>query len=226
MSAGSGGRKLGPSAGVPSAKRPMTTPSDPKQAPGPARAKPGAVLDPAWEEALRRGQVADGGAGSVEAELAVVHLLRHARAPEGLDAAAEDRLWSEVSAAVTPTPWWRRRWLWVGLAPAAAAAVVVLAVRVGGPTEDVSVPQVAVAPARKARPASDALAAPASAEETPVAELAQGGRSPTARTLEQQFATLAPPARARVAAAVGQARAQTRARLLGRFDPRSAGGAP
>lgn len=90
--------------------------------------RPGSVLDSAWEDALRTGQTEDGGAGSVEAELAVVHLLRHARAVEPLAPADLDRLWREgVAPVITPVPWWRRRWLW-GLAPVAATAALLVVV--------------------------------------------------------------------------------------------------
>lgn len=87
---------------------------------------PRSVLDPAWEDELRSGQEADGEAGSVEAELAIVRLLRHARAPEPLAPADLDALWAEgVAPAITRAPWWRRRWLW-GAVPAFAAAAAVL----------------------------------------------------------------------------------------------------
>ncbi|MFY0537357.1 hypothetical protein [Nannocystis pusilla] len=77
------------------------------------RAAARGVLDPAWEDELRRGQEAEGEAGSIEDELAIVRLLRHARAPEALTAGELDKLWSgELAPALTPTPWWRRRWLW------------------------------------------------------------------------------------------------------------------
>lgn len=101
------------------------------------------VLDPAWEDELRRGQEAEGEAGSIEAELAIVHLLRHARAPEALTAGELDKLWaSELAPALTPTPWWRRRWLWGALPAVATAAVVMVVVRGPGsgpaPTSDLA----------------------------------------------------------------------------------------
>lgn len=90
--------------------------------------RPGAVLGPHWEDELRAGQAEDGGAGSVEAELAVVHLLRHARAVEPLAAPDFDRVWSaQIAPAIAPVPWWRRKWLW-GLAPVAATAALLVVV--------------------------------------------------------------------------------------------------
>jgi hypothetical protein len=110
--------------------------------------QPGSVLTPDWEDALRAGQAEDGEAGSVEAELAVIHLLRHARAPEALAPADLDRVWHEqISPSITPTPWWRRKWLW-GVVPAAATAALLVVV-LRGPDE---APQMASATA--ASPAS------------------------------------------------------------------------
>ncbi|MDC0670248.1 hypothetical protein [Nannocystis radixulma] len=88
------------------------------------------VLDPAWEGELRRGQEADGESGSIDAELGIVHLLRHARAPEALTAGDLDNLWAGgLAPALTPTPWWRRRWLWGALPAVATAAVVLVVIR-------------------------------------------------------------------------------------------------
>lgn len=114
------------------------------------------VLDPAWEDELRRGQEAEGEAGSVEAELAIVHLLRHARAPEALTPADLDALWSrELAPALTPTPWWRKRWLWGAVPAVAAAAVVMVVIR----TPDRSpAPQLAAASAPAGLGASQLLA--------------------------------------------------------------------
>lgn len=90
---------------------------------------PGPVLDPKWEDALRAGQEADGGAGSVEDELAVVRLMLHAREPESLPDEALDRIWSDIEPEVAPAPWWRRPWvLWGAPAVAAAAVLVVLVI--------------------------------------------------------------------------------------------------
>lgn len=128
------------------------------------------VLDPKWEDELRRGQEEDGEAGSLDAELAVVHLLRHACAPEPLDDDALSELWSrELAPAIAPTPWYRRRWLW-GAVPAVAAAAVVMIVVV---SPDRTAPTITAA-------ADRAPAAP--------------GVS-TSQLLAQQFAQLEPAAR-------------------------------
>lgn len=128
-------RRKGPAvAGVPGGDTVMTRDHEPRSA-----------LDPAalgWEDELRAGAAQDAGdteaqggsahVGSVEPELAVVRLLLHARAPSELSAAREDALWSEISRAITPVPWWRRRaLLWA--APAIAAAAIVVFVMPRGP---------------------------------------------------------------------------------------------
>lgn len=106
---------------------------------------PRGVLDPAWEDDLRRGQEAEGEAGSVEPELAIVRLLRHARAPEALAPAELDRLWSEgVDPAIAPVPWWRRRWVWGALPALAATAVVLFVIRT--PDGDLSAPGLSSGP--------------------------------------------------------------------------------
>lgn len=128
------------------------------------------VLDPKWEDELRRGQEEDGEAGSLDAELAVVHLLRHARAPEPLDDDALSELWSrELAPAIAPVPWYRKRWLW-GAVPAVAAAAVVMIVVVS--------------------PDRTAPTIPAAAERAAAAP----GVS-TSQLLAQQFAQLEPAAR-------------------------------
>lgn len=153
------------------------------------RAPPKAVLDPQWEDELRRGQEADGEAGSFDAELAVVHLLRHARAPEPLGEEALSELWSrELAPAIAPTPWYRRRWLW-GAVPAVAAAAVVMIVVVRAPDQ---------APSMQAA-GERAAAAP--------------GPS-TSQILAQQFAQLEPAARGELGDRVDDDRSVLRRDLL------------
>ncbi|MDC0718465.1 hypothetical protein [Nannocystis bainbridge] len=160
------------------------TGSDPSaNAPKPEidRAAARGVLDPAWEDELRRGQEAEGETGSIEPELAMLRLLRHARAPEALTAGELDKLWSgELAPALTPTPWWRRRWLW-GAVPAVATAAVVMVV-IRGPEPQ---PQASVTAA--AAPMEPGLLQPATATAT-------AGPS-TAQLLAQQFAQLEHDAR-------------------------------
>jgi hypothetical protein len=170
----------------------------------PSEPRPG-VLDPAWEDALRAGQAEDGGAGSVEAELAVIHLLRHARAPEALAPAALDRVWQAgVLPQLSPVPWWRRRWLWgaVPVAAAAALLVVVLARPDGTDAGEEGVALTGGAPM-----IADAAAAP----------------SP-ARTLERQFAQLEGDARRDLGDSVDRGRGVLRAQLLA--DAVGTGGTP
>jgi hypothetical protein len=160
----------------------------------------GQVLDPAWEDALRAAQEEEGGVGSVEDELAVVHLLRHARAPESLPDDALDKVWGEVHDGIREVPWWRRTWvLWGAPVAAAAAAAVVLVV---------------VLPRESAEPLDGAL-------------LASAG-SPAA-SLRQQFALLEPEGRRKLDSSIDAGRSRLRGDLLAMAkaaDPGAAGGAP
>jgi len=165
-----------------------------------AKGAGGEVLDPAWEDVLRSAQEAEGGVGSVEQELAVVHLLRHARAPESLRDDALDRIWDEVQDGIRELPWWRRTWvLWGAPVAAAAAAAVVLVVvlpRNSGERED------------GARMAS--------------------ADSPAA-SLRRQFALLEPEGRRRLDSSIDAGRSRLRGDLLAMAmsaDSRSEGGAP
>lgn len=173
----------------------------------------GAVLDPHWEVALRSGQAAEGEQGSVEDELAVIHLLRHARGPEPLSDAALDRVLGELEAATRPAAagwraWLRQPWLLGGAMAAAAAAVVVVLVADPGstPTPD---PGGQVAVRDSAEPAAEP--------------------GDMAATIEAQFAMLEPGARAEVARSIDAGRSSLRGELLTaaiRADGRTVGGAP
>lgn len=170
------------------------TARDPTSRPDSPGASPrvGGVLDPAWEDALRRGQEAEGEVGSIEPELAIVRLFRHARAPEELAPADLDALWAgELAPAFAPTPWWRRKWLWGALPALATAAVVLVIVR--GPGDDASAPRVAAR--------AESAPAPAAAP------------SP-ARVLAQQFAQLEADARRDLDATVDDDRGVLRHDLL------------
>lgn len=158
----------------------------------------GSVLDPAWEDLLRAAQAEEGEAGSVDAELAVIHLLRHARAPEALTPADLERLWSaELAPAITPLPWWRRRWLW-GVVPAAAtAALLIVVLRGGGDNPDM--PDMV---ADGGRAASEAVVADA----TP--------NISSAHALELQFAQLEGDARRELGDDVDRGRGVLRSQLL------------
>jgi hypothetical protein len=171
--------------------------------PRPRAKRPEKVTDPQWEDALRAGQAEDGGAGSVEAELGVLHLLRHAATPEELGDEALEAVWSDIAAEITPTPWWRRTWVWWGgTAVAAAAAAVLVIVIPSDPVGDVS---------RSDDPVQTAAA------ESP------------AETLERQFALLAPAARDELERTVEDSRGAMRRELLAMAasaDGKTAGGAP
>lgn len=178
-------------------------------------ARRGAVLDPQWEVALRAGQADEGEQGSVEDELAIIHLLRHARAPQPLSDAALDRVLGEIDQASRPVAggwraWLRQPWLLGGAVAAAAAAVLVVVWPDGGTKPDVG-GQVAV--------------------RDPVTPEADPGAM--AATIEAQFAMLEPGARAEVARDVDAGRSSLRSELVaaairssGGADGRTQGGAP
>jgi len=164
------------------------------------------VLDPHWEDALRAGQESEGARGSVEAELAVVHLFRHAAGPETLEPEAARAVWSEVAQQLEAesgfTPWWRRMFDWrvgVGVAVAAAAAAVVVISTGPDPV-----------PVR-----------------TPGSVARLGGGEGMSMTLQAQFDMLAPDARAEIGAEVDDGRGALREDLLASLKPSSTmGGAP
>lgn len=175
----------------------------------------GSVLDPSWEDTLRSGQEAEGEKGSVEPELAVIHLLRHAREPEGLADDRLDAVWGDMQPTVAPAPWWKKPWMiW---APVAAAAAVTLFVIVKPPEE---APEVAVA-TESARADDRAEAAPPAAAPASEGEAAPGdgaasemARSGNAALLEKQFALLEPGARAEIDTNVESQRGSLRYGLI------------
>jgi hypothetical protein len=200
----------------------------------------GNVLDPEWEDALRRGQEEEGEHGSVEAELAFVHLLRHTREPEELAPDQLDAIWKQIEADIAPVRevWWRKVWVWWS-APVVAAAAVLLVVLVSPTPESESEQTVALQDRaseegkREAAPLPQAAPMPASeaaefgiAEGSPMAadaELADGKASDAAgarsrggqpSVLESSFARLAPEGRVAIRVSVDQSRDELRGRLL------------
>ena len=96
------------------------------------------VFDDAWEQELAAGQDAAGGHGDLDADLAMVHLLRHARAPEVLGEDALEEVLGQVQAAHKggATRWWRHRMIrWVAL-PACASLTIALFIRSEDEAED------------------------------------------------------------------------------------------
>lgn len=164
------------------------------------------VLDPHWEDALRAGQESEGARGSVEAELAVVHLFRHAAGPEALEPEAAQAVWAEMAEKLEAesgfTPWWRRMFDWrvgVGVAVAAAAAAVVV---------------ISTGPEPMPETRTDAVAQLGAAEGMSI-------------TLQAQFDLLAPQARDEIGAEVDEGRGALREDLLASLKPSSTmGGAP
>jgi hypothetical protein len=160
-----------------------------------------AVTDPAWEHALLAGQAEEGEQGSIEAELSVVHLLRHARSVEALDDVALERAWGEIRSALPmPTPWWKKSAVWwsvLGLGVSAAAIVFV--VSRGDATRVDTVPEIAIAPTHSVG-------------------------VDQAHALERQFELLAPEGRRRVQADVDAGRDRLRADLIARATAGQSGG--
>ena len=168
------------------------SPRHAEHTPVPSRPESESVLDPAWEDALRAGQAEDGGAGSVDAELAVIHLFRHARAVEPLAPAALDNLWArEIAPRITPVPWWRRRWLW-GVVPVAATAALLVVVLRNSPAD---------------------VGADAAASSPTLIAAASPAPSP-ASALERQFAQLEGDARRELGGNVDRGRGVLRSQLL------------
>jgi hypothetical protein len=178
------------------------------------------VLDPEWEDALRRGQEAEGDAGSVDAELAVVHLMRHARRPEGIGDDRLDAVWGQMAGEVAPVRWWKRPWvIW---APVAAVAAVTLIVVVEPPeaeptvaiaddaaqSEDASLPP-ALEAARE-----EGVGGEAAAEPAPQGAASTASPQGNAALLERQFSILEPKARAELGANIETQRGSLRYGLL------------
>ncbi len=183
----------------------------------PTESRRDAVIDSRWEVALRAGQEAEGEQGSVEDELAIIHLLRHAHAPQALDDAAFDRAWDGIDAELDEQAastgwraWLRRPWLLGGGLATAAAAAAVLVMVWSGPT-----------------PGPDMGGAEGGqiAQNDPEPKTAAG----MSATIEAQFAVLEPGARAKARRSIDQGRSDLRGDLVAeaiRADGRTMGGAP
>ncbi len=132
---------------------------------------PRGVLDPAWEDELRRGQAEEGESGSVEPELETLALLRHLREPDTLAPQQLDDLWRSIAAEVAPTvvPWWRKAWLWWS-APALAAAAVLAVIVIDDPKrEDAAVAREdARADRKQEQKRAEAMPAPSAAPEAAI----------------------------------------------------------
>lgn len=166
-----------------------------------------AVTDPVWEQELRAGMEAEGESGSIEPELAIARLLRHAHAPAELGDAREGAIWREIAGRldeVSPVavPWWRRLstpWVWAPATAMAAAAVLFLVTRPPTTTPGVDAPP----------------------------RIATADTKSMAAQLEGQFAALAPSARAKVAQRVDASRGDVRSSLLAKASAMPTGeGAP
>lgn len=166
------------------------------------------VLDPDWEVALRAGQEEEGHAGSVEDELAIVHLFRHAASPEALGDAALERIWGDVEAEIAPAPWWKKLVGWRVAGPALAVAAAAVVVVIVWPRQPLPEPK------------PDTIAEAEIATES------------TADVLAAQFEILAPAARDDIAKTVDDGRGALRDDLIALAvgspddDGKSIGGAP
>jgi hypothetical protein len=166
---------------------------------------PRGVIDDAWEQELTAGQEAAGEHGDLEADLAMLHLLRHARAPEVLGDEALEEVLEQLKEASAPasTAWWRRRLVrWVAV-PACAGLAVVLFVRPGAEDRET----VATSSAQAERAAKEA--APLAGSATTAAAPARR-RATAAKPYEQQFAALERDARASLRDAVVKSRSRAR----------------
>lgn len=195
----------------------------------------GSVLDPEWEAALRRGQEAEGEAGSVDAELALVHLLRHTREPEAISAEQLDAIWTEIEAEISPArePWWRKPWVWWSAPALAAAAVLFVVIVEPGSRDEASVAvneelsedaDKQQAGASEPAPASEARDG-AAAEDVSLEEAepkaaarsregAKAERSGQSGAVESTFARLAPHGRMAIRVSVDISRDELRGQLL------------
>ena len=176
---------------------------------------PRQVLDPAWEDELRAGQEQDGGAGSVDEELAALHLLRHLHEPQALSPDDLEGIWRSMEPELRPKPWWQRAWFFVGAPALASGAALLLVLATPSPEDESAGSRVAVAssPATgsSARSAAEVPASvPASSPDRPLTA------SASARLLEQHFSVLEPGARRKLAGRVDVRRAQARGDLLAR----------
>lgn len=174
---------------------------DDKTAPG--------VVDPRWEDELVAGQLAEGESGGLDADLAMIHLLRHAREPESLSETALEGIWSDVRAEVAPAPWWKRKW-WIAAVPAFAGAAALLVVIVS-PGDDETLAQ--IDSVEETGGGTDPSTEPPgpNTKEGPVRI---ASRSAQAELIEKQFAALAADGRAEVAGSVDQGRNRVRSALV------------
>jgi len=179
------------------------------------------VVDDGWERELTAGQEAAGEHGDLDADLAMLHLLRHARAPEALGEDALEEVLGQVRAASAPasTPWWRHRLVrWVAV-PACAGLAVALIVRPGeGDRATVAATAADAEHAATESAAKEPTASPGVfAEATPPAR--EG--APAAKPYELQFAALEGEARASLRDAVLNSRTEARHEWLASLGART-----